>query len=205
MTMPSTPRLRIGLAHSAYETDDDRDDVEFDAYIVRITDEDGDTIPEGDDVATMASNYGTKRLVFGIIDTGTDLVAGKFSNVRISEDGEFRAARQDSSTGSAPGTLMPAVVPAGLSSVAAIDVEEGSIYAMPPDEHRDFPIDVLSSDETYKFTAWAINEDSEVISPVASLTVRPLDESNSALEVTDYLNTTTTVTGLVLTEFTVLK
>ena len=34
-------RLRIGLAHSANETDDRRDDVDFEACRIRITDADG--------------------------------------------------------------------------------------------------------------------------------------------------------------------
>ena len=219
-TSPSTPRLRIGLAHSTNETSGDRDDVDFDAYIVRITDEDGDVVSEGDDVATVASNYGTNRLAFGIIVVDTDLTAGEFSNVRISEDDEFQAAIQDG--GTSPGTLdrtgLATMAPATLSGVQPFAFVAGAagagatgsgapgvIYAMPPDEHRDFPLDVVSSDETYKFTAWAINEDNEVISPVASLTVRPLDESSTATEVTDYLNTTSTVSGLILTEFTVLR
>ena len=56
-TTPSTARLRIGLAHSSEETSDERDDVDFDAYIIRIVDEDGDVVSEGDDVATIQSSY----------------------------------------------------------------------------------------------------------------------------------------------------
>ena len=55
---PATPRLRIGLAHSANETDGERDDVDFDAYIIRIVDADGDEVAEGDDMATLETNYG---------------------------------------------------------------------------------------------------------------------------------------------------
>lgn len=222
MTMPSTARLRIGLAHSSEEDGDARDDVDFDAYIVRITDENGDVVPEGDDVATMASDYGTNRLVFGIIAPDTALAAGEmFSNVRINDSGDIRVSLQGG--GPAPGTLdytgMITVAPATLSAVQPLAVTPGTagmaaqdagaagvIYAMPPDEHRDFPIDVLSSDETYKFTAWAVNEDSEVISPIASLTVRPIDEDSTVTSITDYANKDgATVTGLVITEFTVLK
>ena len=56
---PSTPRLRIGLAHSSKEDKDARDDVDFDAYLIRIADADGDVVQEGDDVATVATDYGT--------------------------------------------------------------------------------------------------------------------------------------------------
>ncbi|GEM_PF-3034365 len=61
ITKPLTPRLRIGLAHSAVEDDDARTDMDFDAYIVRLTDADGDVLPEGDDVRTVDSGsiYGT--------------------------------------------------------------------------------------------------------------------------------------------------
>ena len=57
VSTPTTPRLRIGLAHSANETDGERGDVDFEAYIIRIMDEDGDEV--GNDSSTFASNYGT--------------------------------------------------------------------------------------------------------------------------------------------------
>ncbi|MCY3657434.1 MAG: hypothetical protein OXG36_00240, partial [Caldilineaceae bacterium] len=56
-TKPETPRLRIGLAHGG-EDDDAREDVKFDTYLLRLIDEDGDIVAEGDDVPTMASDYG---------------------------------------------------------------------------------------------------------------------------------------------------
>ena len=61
ITKPLTPRLRIGLAHSAAENDDTRADMDFDAYIMRLTDADGNVVPEGDDVRTVDSGpiYGT--------------------------------------------------------------------------------------------------------------------------------------------------
>ena len=94
-TVPTTARLRIGLAHSSEEGPDERDDVDFDAYIVRLTDEDGDVISEGDDVATVASSYGTSRLVFGNY-TGSLTYSGapEFSNVRINDGGDIRASIQ---------------------------------------------------------------------------------------------------------------
>ena len=94
------------------------------------------------------------------------------------------------------------------------------MYANPPDEYRNFPIDTLSSDVRYKITAWAINEDDEVISPVATLTVRPINErvtlGADALSLTDYLNAGTDATAgtpgiavtsgtLIVTEFTVIE
>ena len=51
----------------------------------------------------------------------------------------------------------------------------GTVFAEPPNEHRDFPIDTFGSDETYTISAWAINDDDEVISPVVTLKVRPKD------------------------------
>ena len=64
-TDPATPRLRIGLAHGG-ENDDARDDVKFDAYILRLIGEDGDVVPEGDDVATVVSDYGQTFEAFAI-------------------------------------------------------------------------------------------------------------------------------------------
>ena len=84
------------------------------------------------------------------------------------------------------------------------------MFANPPDEHRDFPVDTLASDETYNISAWAINDDGEVVSPVAKLKVHPTDSTvtlgtgNAALE--DYLNTTPVTSGTILvTTFTVIK
>lgn len=56
-TWPFTPTFRIGLAHGG-EDDDARDEVKFDAYLVRLRDADGDVVPAGDDVATVVSDYG---------------------------------------------------------------------------------------------------------------------------------------------------
>ena len=57
---PSTPRFRIGLAHGG-EDDDARDNVKFDTYLLRLVDEDGDVIPEGDDVPMTMSSYGQEH------------------------------------------------------------------------------------------------------------------------------------------------
>ena len=99
-------------------------------------------------------------------------------------------------------------------------LREGDVYANPPDEYRNFPIDTLSSDVRYTITAWAINEDDEVISPVATLTVRPINEritlGADAASLVDYLNSGAAGEGgspgaavvegtLIVTEFTVIK
>ncbi len=203
MTSPSTPRLRIGLVHGG-EDADARDDVDFDAYIVRITDEGGDVVPEGDDVATVASAYGDGKLVAGEHTTG-DLIGSELNNVRINDGGDIQVAMQDAASLSF--TADDAVTSGqGLSFIlVAALTAANELYVEPPDEHRDFPIDVLASDETYTFEAWAVNDDGEVISPVASLTLRPIDESLGTTNVQDYMNTTGVSVDLVVTEFTVLK
>jgi len=67
----------------------------------------------------------------------------------------------------------------------------------------------LQSDETYTITAWAVNEDDEVISPVATLKLHLLNRTvtlSATSGCQDYLNTTAVTTGtLIVTEFTVLK
>jgi len=280
---PTTQRLRIGLAHSTNETGGERDDVDFEAYIIRIVDSDGDVVDEGDDVATFKTNYGTAPTAVqydtdgpdatGAGTTGfktvgrklfiADLTAGNsaadpatfpggltfadqrtslaLQNVRISEGSDdFTVGMHlDSSLARTNTDVTPtslSIVKVGVSEAptqAATETAQaapgeptviggalaaGDVYANPPDEHRDFPIDTLSSDVTYKITAWAINEDDEVISPVATLTLRPINErvtlagtpATSGLR--DYLNTTevTDAAGvnsgtLIVTEFTVIK
>jgi len=265
-TMPKNARLRVGLAHSSEETSGERDDVDFDAYVVRLTDEDGDVISEGDDVATVESKYGTRRLVIGTIDQPladrTGYTAPVFSNVRINDDGEIRASMQAGGPVPASDAGDPPTTPAatwaattpvlvspdttntgGFSNVWPMDnpaleaVDSGesvntaaegtsgflnTVFAMPPDEHRDFPIDVFGSDETYKISVWAINDDNEVISPVASLKVRLFNETRSGItNIDDYIDigddaTTvaerftdgadnTGVSDVIVTVFTVLK
>ena len=86
MTRPHAARLKIGLAHGE-EDDRKRNNVDFDTYIIRITDEDGDVVPEGNNVAAMASNYGTKRLVTWHIIKDPSNNTDKFANVRINNGG----------------------------------------------------------------------------------------------------------------------
>ena len=51
LTIPATPRFRLGLEHAVPDQDeaDALEAVDFDAYIVRITDQDGDVVPGGHD------------------------------------------------------------------------------------------------------------------------------------------------------------
>ena len=240
VTAPATPRLRIGLAHSRRETDDERDAVDFDAYRIRITDEDGDALPAADDVATVASNYGAtdwdddnnedtpavkvphklflydlqQALTFNAGPTpvkgtlGTDGYA--LVNVRISDGGGVTVPMHLSGavTGR-DGTLEPdhlplTMVKVGIGSGTALAV--GDVFAEPPHRHRDLPNDILASDRTYTITAWAVNGDGEVVSPVAALKVRPVDTDRGAVAgFLDYqLASLVDLTNLVSTEFTVL-
>lgn len=242
--VPTTQRLRIGLAHSSEEGDGERDDVDFDAYILRIVDADGDVVHEGDDVKTIPNNYGTANTLL-TYDTDADGTAEgqktaarklfidslnanqppfasgsttpALQNVRIVDGSDITVGMQylnttiRNATGVTPGSL--SIVKVGVSAGdsdetsgngAALTVGEN--YANPPDEYRDFPIDTLSSDVKYTITAWAINEDDEVISPVATLNVRPINERATLGSFTDYLNATAVTEGtLTVTEFTVLK
>ena len=214
-TRPATPRFRLGLAHAVQEDDDAREAVDFDAYIVRITDQDGDAVPEGHDVATVTSRgpVGSDRIYFGTTTRVSPLVGANaliFSNVRINDGGTIRAAMQ---------AAVPTAL--GLSGISIAPSDMGltfhrphsdafantAVFAKWPDEHRDFPVDVLASDETYTITTWAVNDDRDVISPVASLQVRPADRKvavTGPLGFTDYLNFTM-VQFLYVTDFTVLK
>ena len=258
---PLTSRLRIGLAHSANETDGGRDEVDFDAYIIRIVDADGDVVPEGDDMVTIATNYGLGRnsqngaqetlnklfmhdmqypnyptfSATGTIiqnadgtalDYATDFtfVAGThwdsgitLTNMRVVDGFRINVAahRLPETVLDRPDTR--GVTPASISTVKVGTTGDGSsqyrdpgqLFANPPDEHRDFPVDTLKSDETYTITAWAVNEDDEVISPVATLKLHPIEGTVTLSDTTgfqDYLNATAVNTGtLIVTEFTVLK
>ncbi len=86
----------------------------------------------------------------------------------------------------------------------------GEVYTLSPDAHRDFPIDVLASDQTYTIEAWAVNEDCEVISPKATLQVHPVAQSprtlgTGAARFEDYHFAARTSGTLLTTEFTVIK
>ena len=270
-TNPSTPRVRVGLAHGG-ETEALREDVDFDAYIIRI-EADGDVVSSADDVATIKSNYKkagvAQKLVVGatavIPTTGDDAgnlvtavqadpdnnVAGEGEKVvqkhvtgtgstttwvnKLSDDGlEVGQITKDTMARSVrindgevrPATLVQghtftdftanAVVITAGATVAKVEsipnttIGTGTIYAEPPAEHRDFPIGMLESDETYTIKAWAVNDDNEVISPVASIEVHLSDEDIPDIPTgfdDMYLNSalTTAVTKVVLTTFTVLK
>ncbi|MCY3657609.1 MAG: transposase [Caldilineaceae bacterium] len=259
---PATPRLRIGLAHSANETDGGRDDIDFDAYIIRIADADGDVVPEGDDMATMETNYGLGRnsqsdttqetlnklfvhdmqfpnyptfSATGTIIRNADgsaldyatnfvFVAGThwdsgitLTNMRVVDGFRINVGAHDLPENvldrEAPRKVTPAsisIVKVGTTGDGESEYRDpGQLFAHPPDEHRDFPADTLQSDETYTITAWAVNEDDEVISPVATLKLHLLNRMVTLSATTvfqDYLNTTAVNTGtLIVTQFTVLK
>lgn len=278
ITKPSTPRLRIGLAHSANESDSEREDVDFDAYVIRIVDADGDVVPEADDVTTIKSDYGLGRnsnpdlaeetlnklfihdlqypyypnfTAKGTIVRSTDgtlpMYPIEFSllldpnqtqyedsgivltNVRIVDGSKIYVPMHH-----LPDTILDREATTNIArqvnpdSISFVKVDTtgdgtdgyrdaGQVFADPPDEHRDFPIDTLNSDETYRITAWAINEDDEVISPVATLKLYPLNRTiilpfgNDGIGFEDYLNLAPVHTDptdprtLIITEFTVLK
>ena len=240
VTAPATPRLRIGLAHSRRETDDERKDVDFKAYRIRIVDEDGDVLPAADDVATVASNYGTtdwdddnnedtpavkvpnKLFLYDLLqaltfNTGPTPVKGTLGtdgyalvNVRISDGGGVTVPMHLSgAVANRDGTLEPdhlplTMVKVGIGGGTVLTV--GDVFAEPPHRHRDLPNDLLASDRTYTITAWAVNGDGEIISPVAALKVRPVDTAHGAVaSFRDYqLATPVDLTNLVSTEFTVL-
>ncbi len=240
LTRPQTPRLRIGLAHGS-ETLAQRDTVDFDTYVIRIVDEDGDVVPEGDDVSAMMSMYGAKRLVTWCIMQDLSGNTERFSNLRIVDDGDIRASMFWSSPAFVLDPVSQAVpfkevilqdaitpvagVPVSITAAVTPDrlIEDSAdantfLYALPPDAHRDFPIDVLASDVTYTLSAWAVNGDGETISPVATLRVRPQDRAygDASNVVQDYVSLEEIVGGpnegknaavsrFVVTAFTVLK
>ena len=252
VTTPTTPRLRIGLAHSAEESDTEREDVKFDSYIIRIMDEDGDEV--GNDAFTLESSYGTvththtptapddaderkdiydKRLVAYGLDIatpitfkaedpnkGTVTTAGSvgyaLNNVRIVDGNEISIPMRDSTLAKATAAVAPAtlsLIRVGSISGSEVDVATiaaptvGTIYAAAPDEHRDFSMSTFDSDTTYTIQAWAVNEDDEVISPTATLEVRPVDTARGDIDTgfVDYKTTGVAVNGVVTTQFTVIK
>lgn len=296
-TVPTTARLRIGLAHSDKESAGEREDVDFKAYVLRIVDADGDVVAEGDDVRTVKSDYGSEDFTYAINcdELGTagdnckdfnnnpvlkdgnpivvehktiqipnnlflyglvvaalpsslvpvrpdsvfspeDKVGGYvLSNVRVADGDEITPAVHSNplldTTFSYQGTTSPfrdtsklapntlsmfqvntvgigrkfTSLPGIAGTTAGLLPRVGTVYALPPDAHRDFPIDTLSSDETYTITAWAVNKDGEVISPVAELKVRPKDTvQGQVTDFRDYRNNTD-LADLATTEFTVLK
>jgi len=208
---PETPRLRIGLAHGG-EDDGARDDVKFDTYLLRLVDEDGDVVPEGDDVATMATDYGQefyapfspsptcssgrydRVLVLDLDYTNTGITShlntlasdraalvarGPVSNVRINDGGTI-AKPMYQTVGrlywNLGGARSDGVHPYTRIVAHAAEIPGGGdVYVLPPDRHRDFPVDTLTSDRTYTIEAWAVNEEREVISPRTTLKIHPVE------------------------------
>ena len=242
LTRPRAARLRIGLAHGE-EDNRKRNNMDFGTYIIRITDEDGDVVPEGNDVATMTSNYGTKRLVTWCLMTDMSDNTEKFVNVRVNDGGVITGSMyatppQFVTNPDNAAQLLKAVdsdkaEDKGVSTAAVFEeqklMDEHStpnpadsfpyaadtfLYAMPPDMHRDFPIDVFASGETYTITGWAVNDSNEVISLIASLKVRPTDvEYSEAIpSIQDYVSleevsggVNSNVKGFTVTTFTVIR
>ena len=94
LTSPHTPRFRMGLAHSANETQGRRDDVNFEACIIRIVDEGGDRVfPH--DVATVAAG-----------ETGNVLTNNTkpFRNVRLNDSGRISIAMENAADADVPFT-----------------------------------------------------------------------------------------------------
>ena len=187
LTRPSTPRLRIGLTHTGVDEVEDPlerflaflerpgvdvyADFDFDSYRMRITDEGGDVIPGADNVATVVSrfHYGATVLNAGSF-TGTGQALSVYddmlSNVRINDGGKISVAIHNLSN--LPFTANP-VTPSNQGlSIVEVGQASQAVFTFPPDEHRDFPIDTLTSDETYKIAAWGVNDNGDVISPVTS-------------------------------------
>ncbi|MYD90928.1 MAG: hypothetical protein F4Y08_11445 [Caldilineaceae bacterium SB0662_bin_9] len=260
---PATPRLRIGLVHSADDDEQGRDNVDFESYIIRIVDSDGDVVTEGDDVPTNTSDYGfginsnvdttrqtlNKLWIHDLSDTSyptlsssgtiirnrdgsalaystnfafnpsTHLDTGEiFSNVRVKDGSQITPAMHQ-----LPATVVTRmtdneVAPPSISMMKVDTTgngnqtlyrDAGQVFAHPPDEYRDFAVDTLTTDETHTITAWAVNEDGEVISPVATVKVHPTDNTvtlTATAGFRDYKNQTAIGAGtLVVTTFTVIK
>ncbi len=241
-TDPATPRLRIGLVHGG-EDNDRREDVDFDAYRIRIVDGDGDVLPEADDVATLSSvdrgsptvmisdshaHYDETVILLGSSREQNAVSMGRFFNVRVNEGGVIHESifnvspplhdrlgytgRRGSPGGQDHPYGLSRSDPFSLRQVAA-----NVLHAAYPDEYRDFPIDVLTSDETYTITAWAVNGDDEVVSPVGELRVHPTDRvatwpddgydfRNPGPALDNYLSgTNPDVRSVILTSFTILR
>lgn len=87
VTIPAPERMRIGLAYGS--EDDARDAAGCDAYRLRITDSNGDVVPEGDDVNTIVPAETVRRgnsntAMCGYLWPGsitTDTAMTPFSNV----------------------------------------------------------------------------------------------------------------------------
>ena len=246
---PVTTRLRIGLAHAAEIDDDALDNVDFDSYLIRIVDSDGDVVTEGDDVPTRETDYGLGRdsldpdeccntlnklwihdlpdnqyptfsdsgtiIINETVDTGITL-----SNLRIRDGGHTTQPMHQLPANVLARMTNREVTPDAISrmkvstsgnGIGSRYRDAGQVFANPPDEHRDFPVDTLASDETYNISAWAINDDWEVVSPVAKLKVHPTDSrvtlGSGTAALVDYLNPSPGVQSgtILVTTFTVLK
>ena len=99
------------------------------------------------------------------------LSQGQVVNVRINDGWDHYPTDVPNWAKACSGRLLPGQQDCGDLGDGPEPV--GNVYALAPAMHRDFPIDVLASDQTYTIEAWAVNEDREVISPKATLKVHP--------------------------------
>ena len=99
-SVPQTDRLRIGVRHGTPEPAS-LDDVDFNAYMIRLEDENGDVIQEGNDVIAVASgsHYDDgdsttigEGISYYVTQPSASLV---WSNVRLNDGGRITAAYHD--------------------------------------------------------------------------------------------------------------
>ena len=179
--------------------------------------------PTFSDSGTVIINIGTDALPYAsnfVFNASTHRDTGiTLSNLRIRDGGHTIQPMHQLPANILPRMTDREVTPDAISRMKVSTSgngigtryrDGGQVFANPPDEHRDFPVDTLASDDTYDISAWAVNDDGEVVSPVAKLKVHPTDNTvtlgtgNAALE--DYLNTTPVTSGtIVVTTFTVIK
>ncbi len=81
-------------------------------------------------------------------------------------------------------------------------------HAPTPDEHADFPVDVMDSSETFTVEAWAVNQVGDALSPKATLKVRTDRTGYGAGTLRDRSNFNEppiAITGSTVTQFLVIK
>ena len=169
-----------------------------------------DSRPVFTDKGTIQTGDGDNAVDTGVALYNVRVVDGSKTLAPVYSLVDAQINRPGDFTAQPTGVVNIKVGVSGTDGPANAERQAGDIFANPPDEHRDFPIDTLPSDDTYTITAWAVNEDNEVISPQATLTVRPLDTTvtlsdGSSGGFSDYRNTETTSGSVIVTQFTVLK
>ena len=61
-----------------------------------------------------------------------------------------------------------------------------SSFAEPPDYHANFRPGVLEDSERYTIQVWGVNEDDEVITPTATLTLYPQNTPSGMYTITEF-------------------